>query len=172
MQQVHRFVVVDRLGPETAPRLLPLLLELMSLEDELVRLHRKIHRLISRGLGAQGAGGRPPSPEHSDDDASSKDGTSSSSSSDESSEGSDSSGEDSSGGSIGDDGGNSDVWVVCPVCRARHRGASPGILVFVSTECPVCLEVESPTVALPCGHTLCRNDYQSLCRNIFLYAER
>ena len=50
----------------------------------------------------------------------------------------------------------------CPLCRKRPCDDVCGLLVFAEGECPVCLEKKSPCVALPCGHTLCQEDYAKI----------
>lgn len=48
----------------------------------------------------------------------------------------------------------------CCICRKRPRSKACGKLVYVSAECPVCLEVCDRLVALPCGHAICEPDFQ------------
>jgi len=56
--------------------------------------------------------------------------------------------------------------LICPVCKSVHeRGRECGLLVYVSSTCPICLEEKSPVVALPCGHTLCQDDFDTFLRS-------
>jgi hypothetical protein len=50
----------------------------------------------------------------------------------------------------------------CPHCRKRTRDPECGLLVFVEGECPICLAHATPVVALPCGHVVCKRDFQAL----------
>lgn len=50
----------------------------------------------------------------------------------------------------------------CAVCRKRPRDSHCGMKIFVTAECPVCLESVSPMVALPCGHLVCAEDFTRL----------
>ena len=50
----------------------------------------------------------------------------------------------------------------CPQCRKRTRDLACGLVVFVESECPICLTRKTPSVALPCGHTLCKDDFRKL----------
>ena len=36
------------------------------------------------------------------------------------------------------------------------------MLVYATGDCPVCLEPCSPVVAMPCGHAICRPDFERL----------
>ena len=47
-------------------------------------------------------------------------------------------------------------------CPQRTRDPVCGLVVVVEAECPICLALETPIVALPCGHTLCMHDFQAL----------
>ena len=46
-----------------------------------------------------------------------------------------------------------------PIKHLRDYGA---LRVYASASCPICLEDFNPVVALPCGHTLCEEDYKRL----------
>lgn len=52
--------------------------------------------------------------------------------------------------------------VRCPTCRADHACGSACNL-FISAECPVCLETRDPFVSLPCKHGVCAECYPQLC---------
>jgi hypothetical protein len=62
----------------------------------------------------------------------------------------------------------------CPTCKRTHHAKTDvfGNIgknldfdareIFIKVTCPICLEECSPVVALPCGHILCKADYQRL----------
>eukprot|EP00927_Polykrikos_kofoidii_P019031 TRINITY_DN18870_c0_g1_i1.p1 TRINITY_DN18870_c0_g1~~TRINITY_DN18870_c0_g1_i1.p1 ORF type:complete len:500 (+),score=42.37 TRINITY_DN18870_c0_g1_i1:96-1502(+) len=50
---------------------------------------------------------------------------------------------------------------VCPICRRQPASAACGVQAYLESECPVCLEVKSPFVLLPCGHGMCENDFHN-----------
>ena len=55
-----------------------------------------------------------------------------------------------------------DATLQCPVCRHGSVDQTCGRVVFAEIDCPVCLSRSSPSVVLPCGHTLCKADYVKL----------
>lgn len=68
---------------------------------------------------------------------------------------------------------SADTSVKCPICndfRTTVVGGHPGQVndvreIFgVTAECPICLDVCSTLMALPCGHILCKDDYQRMSR--------
>eukprot|EP00747_Dinoflagellata_sp_TGD_P106917 gnl/TRDRNA2_/TRDRNA2_169972_c18_seq32.p1 gnl/TRDRNA2_/TRDRNA2_169972_c18~~gnl/TRDRNA2_/TRDRNA2_169972_c18_seq32.p1 ORF type:complete len:727 (-),score=143.07 gnl/TRDRNA2_/TRDRNA2_169972_c18_seq32:192-2372(-) len=50
----------------------------------------------------------------------------------------------------------------CPVCRTYTGCRTCGLVVFVEADCPICWEEKKPAVALPCGHTVCKEDFEYL----------
>jgi hypothetical protein len=53
------------------------------------------------------------------------------------------------------------LHVLCPSCRKRSA-PNAGQLVFLCGTCPICLEESSPVVALPCGHVVCKEDFERI----------
>lgn len=49
----------------------------------------------------------------------------------------------------------------CPTCRAEHA-CGTGCKLFISAECPVCLETCDPFVSLPCKHGVCAECFPRL----------
>ena len=64
----------------------------------------------------------------------------------------------------------------CPICNAVHRFSSQLVgsnsdddvreIYGVTAECPICFDVCTTLTALPCGHILCKDDYQRMSGRI------
>ena len=66
----------------------------------------------------------------------------------------------------------------CPLCNIVHRLTTATVTISdrtlkvkafreifgVTAECPICLDECSKLIALPCGHILCKDDYQRMTR--------
>lgn len=51
----------------------------------------------------------------------------------------------------------------CPVCRMTPRDPQCGMLIFTPGHCPICDDtVDSPMVALPCGHLVCQDHFKQM----------
>jgi len=58
----------------------------------------------------------------------------------------------------------------CPLCKTFHKGpgkrgdgSSLGSKIYADgAECPICREVVSPLIALPCGHVFCEEDFHRI----------